>query len=775
VTVSSFSARYVIQYSDVISLASLLGTLLAVSEVSIKASLLTAGLFVYFGVCGTTIMSVLLPAAKRLTKVSLGIVVSIIAWTLTDQLLRSSPLRPLGLVFFGGLVFLSLRWIQRSQAATNSQPQQTPDVTSQSHLILIVVTSTVFLLAQHWFWMVIPACFALLLVLTQWITDSVRPAIGARVALLSSCLMLLAVGVSSLRREEYWWLPKYGMDEFEYLSHGAYTWGQRIDVLASNIPSGYQWFHFASAGLFEITSQSGDWVFTTRIDFVLSAMLVGVSVLALLSEVVVSRTWTVIGTSLSMIVSTPIFYPNQFGLFTPNHRGLVAVLLVAVVLSSLAWAKARFSWQALTPTLLIIFALTASKTVVLVPIAVAYGVVGIAFIYSRDWKQLTKIAAVYGALLLSVLTTVRSGSGLSFSFHQPGRFVSTYLGFDFYTRNLFGSLKQQIFLGSAAIAILLGMSGLALITSVQLWRFGSRRLSAALAATLTIGTLIAILGSRLSDTHMHFLQVPVVASIPLSIAASSQVFRALLQNKKLWVLLLHLFSVLAGIAVTLTALQLDSYVFEVGHALIGSVTFVLLLALCSACYAIFRMRRAQSFGIELGGLVLSSFLVFSATLGVANWFTIPKQSLYESGYTQGQLGTQELQSIANWISKNTEQDEILATNIGLGAESNQSECPNTASTPTDGYITLVTLLERRFVVTGIRIASLTTGADLTQRAAASLSFSCNADQQSLKSLKRYGASYFIGYLPYMSTSLTPKLQYQSGEYGILDLTKLGDS
>lgn len=227
--------------------------------------------------------------------------------------------------------------------------------------------------------------------------------------------------------------------------------------------------------------------------------------------------------------------------------------------------------------------------------------------------------------------------------------------------------------------------------------------------------------------------------------------------------------------VTLTALKSDSDVFEAGHALIGAVTFVLLLALCSACYAIFRLCRAQSFGIELGGLVLSSFLVFSATLGVANWFTVPKQSLYEFGSTQGHLGTQEIQSLANWISKNTEQDELLATNIELDAESKQSECPNSTSTPTDGDVTLVTVLERRFVVAGVRIASLTTGADLTQRAAASLSFSCNADQESLKSLKRYGASYFIGYPPYMSTALTSKLQYQSGEFGILDLAKLGYS
>jgi len=773
--VVKFLFRLITQFSDVFYLALTLGFLLAISEVPIGASLLSAGLFLYLGICGVSILSLLLPSAARLTKVSLGLVMSIVIWTLIDQVLRTSPFRPFGLVLFGAAIHLAQRWKQQSHGSPNLNPKQAADDISHGHLILVVATSTVLLLAQHWFWIAAPACFALILIFLQFRFDNNSPASSSKVAGLSSSVLLLAVALASLHRDDYWWLPKYGMDEFEYLSHGAYTWGRHLDVLASNISSGYQWFHFASAGLIETTVQSGDWVFATRIDFVFSALLVGVSVLALMSEVVVSRTWAIIGTSLSMIVSTPVFYPNQFGLFTPNHRGLVAVLLVAVVLSSLAWAKARFSWQALTPALLLIFALTASKTVVLVPVAVACGVMGVAFAFQRDWKQLPKLAAVFGVLMLSFLVTVRSSSGMTFSFRQPGRFISTYLGLDFYTRNLFGSLKQQIFLGSAVIAILLGMSGLAWITSVQLWRSSSRRLSAALAATLTIGTLIAMFGSRLSDTHMHFLQVPVVASIPLSIAASSQVFRALLQDKNLWMLLLHLLSVLAGIAVTLTALQLDSYVFEVRHALIGSVTFLLLLALCSACYAIFRLRRAQSFGIQLGGLMLSSFLVFSATLGVANWFTVPKQSLYRSGYAQGQLGTQELQSIANWISKNTKQDEILATNIGLGAESNQSECSNSASTPTDGYITLVTLLERRFVVTGIGIASLTTGADLTERAAASLSFSCNADQQSLKSLKRFGASYFIGYLPYMSTSLTPKLQYQSGEYGILDLTKLGDS
>lgn len=770
-----FSFKLVTQFSDVFCLAFILGSLLAISEVPIDVSLLSAGLFLYLAICGVSILNLLIPSSTRLTKVSLGIVMSIVIWTLIDQVLRTSPLRPLGLVLYGAATYLALRWRHSYQDSPNSNPKQTTGDISNSQLIFLVATSTVLLLAQHWFWIVTPACLALILVFVQSRLDKHFPTNSSRVAVLSSFLVLLTVALASLRRDNYWWLPKYGMDEFEYLSHGAYTWGRHLDVLASDISFGYQWFHFASAGLFETTVHSADWVFGTRIDFILSALLVGVCILALLTEMAVSRPWVLIATTLSTLISTPIFYPNQFGLFTPNHRGLVAVLLIAAVLCAQAWINAQYSWKALVPMLLITFALAASKTVVLVPAAVAYAVVGIAFAYQRAWKQLPKIVAVFGVLLLTFLATVRSSSGLTFDASQPGRFISTYLGFDFYTRSLWGSVKQQILLGSIVGVVLVGMSGLAWVTSVQLWRSRNKGLSAALAATLSVGTLIAIFGSRLSDTHMHFLQVPVVASIPLSAVASHRVVQALWRDKNLWVLPLHLLSVVAGIGVTLTALQLDSYVFEVRHALVGSIVFVLLLGICSAYYSIFRQSRARGHRISLGGLMLSSLLVFSATLGAANWFTVPKRSLYTSGFTQGQLGTQDLQFIASWISKNTKPEDILATNIGLDAESTQNVCPISASTPNDGYITLVTLLERRFVVTGIRTVSLTTGADLTQRVAASLSFSCNGDQQSLRFLKRYGASYFVGYLPYMSAALISKLQYRSGEYGILDLTKLGDS
>lgn len=769
-------SRLITQFSDIFSLAFVLGILLLVSEVPVVASLLTAGLFLYLTICGTALISVLLPTFTRLTKVSLGIVTSIILWTLIDQVLRTSLFRPTSLPFLGVVAYLATRWSQIKQNTHDSSLQQKDDVLNQNHLVFVVVTSTVLLLAQHWSWVLIPACLALVLIFVKCLADEKQGARGAKVAVLSTALILLSLAFASLHRKDYWWLPKYGMDEFEYLSHGAYTWGPRLDVLASNIPSGYQWFHYASAGLIESTVRSGDWVFTTQIDFVLSALLIAMIVLALFGEFFVSKKSITIATALSMVVMTPLFYPNQYALFTPNHRGLVAVLLVAALLSSLVWQKARYSWRALVPVLLIVFAFTSSKTVVLVPVAIAFGVVGMAFAYSQNWKRLLKIASVYGVLLGSILTTVRSSSGLSTNFRQPARFVSTYIGFELYTKRLLGSPMQQLLLGITTAVILLGMSGLAWITIIQLRRSStSRGLSVVLATTVFLGSVIAIFGLRLSDTHMHFLQIPVTASIPLGVMASVSTLSVIWQNKNRSVLFLYLTSIVLGVGVCLVALRWDFMFFEARHAIVGSIGMFLLLAICSVHNQIFWKSRANSSKMSLVGLTLSSILIFTATLGVTNWFTIPKQSLFKSGYAQGQLGTQGLQNIAKWISENTKSDDILATNIGLGTELSQFGCTNSVLKPSDSYITLVTLSKRRFFVTGSGIASMTTGANLENRVLSSLKFSCTADQASLKVLRLNGVSYFVGFLANMTNSLKPNLQFQTEDYGILYIAMINKS
>jgi hypothetical protein len=599
---------------------------------------------------------------------------------------------------------------------------------------------------------------------------------GARrtkVAVLSTALILMSLASASLRRIDYWWLPKYGMDEFEYLSHGAYTWGRKMDILASNIPSGYQWFHFASAGLFESTVRSGDWVFVTRIDFVLSALMVAMIVLALFGEFLVSKNSIAIATTLSVVVMTPLFYPNQYALFTANHRGLVAVLLMAAVLSSLVWQRAQYSWGALVPVLLIVFALTASKTVVVVPAAIAFGVVGMAFAYSRNWKLLPKIGTVYGVLLLSILATVRSSSGLSANLRQPARFVSTYIGFELYTNRLLGSPMQQLFLGITAAMLLLGMSGLAWITIIRIGQSSKGRgLATVLAATIFLGSVIAVFGMRLSETHMHFLQIPVVASIPLGVMAATGTLSTVWQTKNQSVLFFYIISIVLGIGVFLVSLRWDFLVFEARHAIVGSIGMFLLFATCSAYSQIFRKSRANSSKIPWAGFMLSSLLIFTATLGVTNWFTISRQSLFKSGYAQGQLGTQGLQDIAKWISENTKSDDVLATNIGNGTELSSFGCTDSVVKTDDSYITLVTLTKRRFFVAGSNIVSLTTGKNLENRVFSSLKFSCTADQPSLRMLKLNGVGYFVGALTNMSDSLKSNLQFQTEDYGILDITMI---
>lgn len=747
--------------------------LLLFSDVSAPVAFRTALIVVYLALCGIHLMKFFIPTSSGLTKLALGTTCGLILWTLIDQALRTASFRSVSLVAIGALA-IALNKLSKSNPDTRSCNFEYSHESPMSSTFTVALTTcvTLMLLAQVWYWLLIPACASLLVLGLLFFQLNKESDLSKSWITFGISTVFLGLVFGTTRRSAGWWLPKYGLDEMEYLSNAAFEWGPKMDVLAAGVRSGYQWFHFATNGLMEATSQSGDWVYSTRVDFVLSATLVALTVIAFFVESFQTNKQILLATTFAVSISTPLFYPNQFGLFAVNHRGLVAVFHISVLLAVVAWKKSQFAWRGLFPLFLLTFAYAASKTVSVIPLAACLTVVGFVSIYRKLWNVLLQLVALAAGLLGALMSTVTSGSGLKIQLSEPARFYSTYFGYGEYLAALGGSLTEKIQLAIGIITLLLGMSGLAWLTIAVFLRNRSESLYGfALGFSLFLGIVVAVFGWRLSDTHMHFLQIPVIASIPLSAVIATRTITGLNRAEKKPMQFLSGISATAGVTVVILSLgstfNFSINNFENRHTFIGSSMLCLVLALNLVWFFGARLRTGTTRKTNSKNLVVSSLVVFAIVLGVGNWFTLPRQSLFKSGVERGQLGTIMLQDVATWVNKNTQSSEIFATDIGLVP----GGCTGVASKESDSYITVVTLLKRRFVIVGPGIAELVSGTDPTSRVVASVKYACSASDISLRNLQNFGATWFLAYLPNLSNSLRSQVVFQSGDYGILAISK----
>ena len=764
-----------------ILLASVLFLALQLSaEIPLGGALRLGAITLALALVGARLTNWALPNLHQISKVSLGTTLAVTLWTLGDQVLRPlgvrSVLTPLLLCAAIGLVVASF-----SRNKTKTQPVDT----AVNHLdeVALLALYTLLLLSQTWSWLRWSSLVSAATVIA-YLWARRRSLRSARLFLVVGFLFaVIGLSIGIVTRRTDWWLPGYGMDELEYLSNAAYQWGPAMDVLVANERIGYQWLGFATIGLFEHAGGVADFVIGTRFDFVFSAAVSAALVLAITYELVADRIQASIAALLACAMTTTMFYPNPWGLFVVNFRGFQSIALLGVVLASLGWIKHQFAAVSFIPLAVVSSALVAMKTAALVPIGVTLSVGVIFGLVRREWRIVLPLIGLGMFLVISTLLTIRGSSGMQFSIRQPFVFLDRFYGASFRTDRLasvsLGTLRMLAEGAALLTTLTVGAVAAAWWWAKQLrswWVF------ALLGLPVLVGVFFATFTSRVSDTQMHFLQVPVTAMFMFLAVAGTYCLASVRDLPFIRNSFHFAIPASAAICVSVFALRspfriagLEVALVREGVVLFNIVLATLLIAVL-AQYLIPRTVHRLSMPVIVGGVV-----VFMAVVGVTNPLLLDRQGMYDSGIEEGVLGSPQLRDISQWLTENTSVTDVLASNMFAAEdtlladscavsseERNTLLSENLAKT---NYFTLMMLSKRRFVVAAPHYASFTIGRPLVHEVRTSLMYGCEPNSKNRSALKRLGADWYVAYLPTTSPAFQApdRIAYQSGSFFVIHL------
>jgi hypothetical protein len=601
--------------------------------------------------------------------------------------------------------------------------------------------------------------------------------------------MAVALVVAVLRRPADWWLPGYGFDELEFLSNAAYSFGPAMDVHASGVPLSYQWLNFATLGLIEQAAGVADFVVGTRVDFVVSGLLLALLVWGFMIDVLGNHRRALLAATIACLASTTMVYPNHYGLFGFNNRGFGAVYLVALPILVFVWARTLFRWSGFVPLLIVVHALLTLKTAVALPLAAVLTAGAVVMLITQNWVAFTQLVVLGITLGLNLLLSLKSTSGMAFDVRQPWSFTKQFVGYESWLNATALVNRDFIFISVFAVMMLAAMTGIvavALIGWLQLTEM--RGIGVVSFASLGVGYLFAIFGDRVSETHLHLVQVTVVALIPVVVV---DFIRRTPPQRLGPIRTIGFLPVVTAIGAAImipvfavpqspVALSLPNR-FQEGLnerlAVFGAVATCTVLVVTAI--ATVTRRRVRS-GLNRIDVVMGALLLFSVTNGAVNWTVLPIQPIMRSGVVEGQLGTPDLQSAAEWIVTNTDVDDVVATNAFFTDPTLADTCAFsrdeqagwlTENAEKRNFFTPMVLTKRRFVAAAPNYGSLVSGVDFGPRVRASLLYACEPTLENREALQAFSAQWYLAYLPRgASTFLAPdKVVFVSGPWMIVSL------
>lgn len=754
-----------------------LGVALLVSDVAPLDTLKFIALSAILGFSGSSISTRLIPNTSQLTRLAIGFVLVLPLWTVLDQILRVTDVRGSALPLVAAMGAATRRETLDSERMKTLAEGSSPwEAVREPVLIGLLAT---LLLGQTWIWLRFPVIVASLLFL--WLSVKDVPTFHAlrtprtTIALVGLLTTLVALAIT--RRPGDWWLPGYGLDEIEYLSHAAFTYGPAMDVLAAGIPISYQWLNFATLGLLENAVGTTDFVVVTRFEFIAAAIWTAMLLWGLMREVLGTHRRSFAAAGVTCLISTVMFYPNPYSVFSLNHHSFAAAYLMAIPLSLVVWRRANFSWLSFIPVAACVHSMLAVKTAVAVPVAAAVAASALLFVVQRKWSVFTQLVILGLSLAFHLILSIKSSSGISIDLEQPFRFVGQFVSPNWGPRRS----------GVLGVAILAALSGLAILVLIRwLWNPHLRFVGVVGSTMLCSGLFFAVFSFRVSYTHLHLLQMSVVVLMPFSVI---EVFG---NSTARWVLSHPLRAVLivgpaiaAGLAIPLLALPSSPLNLSLGWAfsiglgerltVIGAGALCVLLAVAFLASAVLRRRSPKP---SITGLMLLIVVTFSVTSGLTNTQLLSRMGLMNSGVAEGQLGTADLRRATKWIEDNTDVSEILATNALFSTTHFKDTCAFTAQDQAttlvenaENYHPPVVFAKRRFLAIIPAYASITSGRNLDDRVRASLLFACNPSETNRQVLIDYGVRWYLAYLPDRPKDFPPPdiVRFTAGSYAVVEL------
>lgn len=717
-----------------------------------------------------------IPLARSL---GLGFAIGSVLSVVCDQILRTTSIRGIGwtLPALVAVIYL-VRTRQRTKVDGGkllSQNFEYSPIRVFSFLYLVPFVT----LNQIWPWtrmMSLGIGITLLIALfRQHLVSSWRT--GDAIAVCSVMAVVTAIAVQS--RPNFWWLPSWGIDENDLLAHAFYRWGPAGDALSAGISIGYQWFGYAWMGLVSNFSNASDFVFVSRASYVITAIAAISLFFSIAEHITNSQRNAAIATLVGILVSTSISYPVNYTLISINYQGYAVVLI-------LAWIHVFQLWyenpSPRTSFLLAIVgtAAVSAKSAQIVPLGIGLMCVAIfELVGRRNYFRLIGIAGSLVCLLIYAAFFFPSASGSNL----------TRASMD-YTRNFGVSLVQnglfhQTFI---ALCIMVGLTSWSILGVVLMFsRNFQRHLSVLLLPGLSLGIVLANLFERVSSTELHFVQIPVLMSIPIVVAWLIHELANSNTRKTISGLSSRIPLIGSSIAMPLgllVAQSRDASGFsDQDLSRVSNIIAFIFVSLVGTYIILLSLRKptvTKPFRIHsvLAALCLT---LFSISTFVTITIIGPSLDINHVAAVE-QLGQPPLREVSEWIHQNTDENDIFASNSFFG-ESADDRCSQSsaeiAETVTSeaietNYFTTAVLIQRRLIAAGVVYGFLGSAEDPSQRVRLSLLFACHPDNDSLVGLRDYGVSWYLAYRNTIDPSTWDgfgELKFSNKHYAVIKLSE----
>lgn len=603
--------------------------------------------------------------------------------------------------------------------------------TTDVRIALGIITSTLLTLSQTWFW-TIPTIAMLTLsisIVAQW----------NRTRLWRTRIVLLPLlGLSTLvflqTRDEYWWLPSWGVDENKLFANAFWEWGPFADPLSAGIPIRYQWLGYAVAGDLAKLSNMEMFQFVGRANPVVVSLGLVLLLTAIARELGLDERDSAITPLIAASATTVLSHPVGYSIMPINYFPQAILFIVSWLLLLIRWSK--YGTHGDFGLLLILsIASIAAKSVHLVPVTI--GIVFVGLLMFRQKRSLILITQLLVAFLSIALY-------VAVFFPKLGQ-VGLNSG------ELFQYLRELgIFPQSVLIRITVGLIHVALvsvpivITVIDRNGFTFTPIRILLMTMAIPGLLMVIVMSRTSGTHLHFLQVPVTLAITCVPIVFLRIARETDSRSATKPSLVGGFALVALVNTSLhlvtkliTQAPSDRVILTT-----DALGFLLVVGLSFTLFPQIRKFSWRRTFIFVGTIALT-------TMTPVNWIVNSYRPIHQTGASY-QLGEDVLHEAWEAVRARFGVDAVGSTDIFFDddrdvcrdvEERGLDEVVREASTTKN--FTPAVVIERRFLVVAPLYGFYFSNSDPIDRISLSINFGCNPNRSRASDLRRQGVEWFL--------------------------------
>ena len=589
---------------------------------------------------------------------SIGSVLGIVLSTMVDQIFVNLQLPKIGwlvAVFAVISVFLIVKRNQKITIATvnwGSEPGKS---------FFPIVAISAMALGSEWFWL-FPS--GVLLVVASFFSIVGAPKFGKILVRLFN-LGAVAVGAFMIaNRPKIWWV----IDEADYpflqaFSRSIADRGLNDVMNFSGNPVKYYWLSYAWIGLVDRTSDASTLFVFTRVAPLLFAIIITGTVWILINYYSLSRFRTFATTLVVMTASsfppwewwmkiTSLISPSSFFAFAPLFA--LIFLLLCHTPQSLRYRVAAIAFLSSATMLTKVFngfILVAAMTFAL----------GVQLIFKPEVAK--TMVLTYLVSLISLLGTYFlfiSSSESSEGFEiGPFDFIWQIQGSTRFLPEIYADL-----IGGFTIISYVALPALLIVASLLRTKlFESKAIDLLSIGSLLAGAFLASVLLFMNGENLYFIRAAVGFSSLLGFASLSSK-NSFGQSKRSTTFVLIIFGIiLCFLSFLIPNADSGSGFWVIVRSAWSHISAFLIICLALCVLLVNFIRRRSSFSQIYKMIIVASTM--AVCFSVVNWFnTTPEKHDEWSRNGESYLGTDEMLDLADWTNKNTNTDDIFASNFG---------------------------------------------------------------------------------------------------------------